>query len=120
MMEVSTDGQHMITVGEEMATRVVVWELASGRVPAAVSHEQPVTCIGVCGDKPLVASGAPGEVKIWSLTTGEVQHTVPVPDWTPSSVAFLDRGDSLRLLVGTEAGMIGLLDAARLLSHCKR
>jgi WD40 repeat protein len=116
----SRDGKTLI--GASAAGLVTLWDVDSGKVRATFSHFGGMNAIVLSpGGKTLATGGgragsgaeaspAPGDIRIWDVTTGRRLVVLPVPTGRVTRLAFAP--DSRTLALATDSPTIMLWDVA--------
>ena len=94
----------LCAVGEGWATAsldgtVALWDPASTRIRTLEAHPGGAVGVAPLGTEELVTVGLDGQVRVWSLSSGECLFEQAV-EGVPTSVAAADE----RVAVGTRAG----------------
>lgn len=110
----TADGVQLVTVGAQTAR---VWDLASGREVAKMTHEKMVSLAELSPDGTRMVTAdyvgerrrGPGTARVWDLATGR-QLAHPTHEQRVTSVAFSP--DSTVVATASEDGEVGIWEAA--------
>jgi hypothetical protein len=108
------DGAFIVSTGDDMPSRAVVWNVQTGAVPATCVHKSEVVCLKVHADNVHVISASFGEVKVWHVSTGQLVNTLLLHDEMPTGLHLIipEDGKNLMAVVGTRDGYLVTIDVA--------
>jgi WD40 repeat protein len=105
-----TPQNELLAIGVGTDTKLKLWNLSSGKILADLGPVKTVTSAAFSKDTTLVAAALPGEVKIYSVTTGKPISTFADPVGEIYSLEFSP--DNTKLLSGSRKRNVIISDVS--------